>query len=187
MVKGNLANGDYFIDCDSISLSALRAIFGVWISVCVAIIAFSIRSTYRSSLVTQLLGPDHINRHVSLWRVSPATTTAEAFQLRNRISSSFIKGDISYFIASLVCVCASVVTAAGTTIANEAVVENIVIRDVSVPGRLTTREHNTLAGFVVNVTARAQALDRANAPLDQVTSMPTLIKDVAQCEVLIVV
>jgi len=31
MVQGNFANGDHFIDTPGISLSAQRAIFGVWL------------------------------------------------------------------------------------------------------------------------------------------------------------
>jgi hypothetical protein len=62
----------------------------------------------------------------------------------------------------------AIISAASTTIANHAIVTNIVQRHTVIQGRLVTHEHVSLSGAAVNVTSRVQALNKANAPLEQV-------------------
>jgi hypothetical protein len=50
MVIGNFAHGDYFIDCNGISQSFLRAIFGVWVTFVATIVAFCVHAVYRSRM-----------------------------------------------------------------------------------------------------------------------------------------
>jgi hypothetical protein len=176
MLRGNFANGDYFIDCTSVSQSVARAVFGVWINVWIAVMAVCIRSFYRSCMAHQLAAPlrdpqkNTSSRPISLWRVSPPATILELVQARGvLVHSTKISGlHLIYLAASLACVATAVISAASTTIANYAVVKQIVNREQMVGGRLMTREHSTLSGAVVSVTNRVHALDNAGAPYDEV-------------------
>jgi len=122
---------DYFIDFGFISLSALRAIFGIWINVCVAIIAICIRSIFRHQIKRILLSGRH---RVNLWQVSPALTTSEVFELRHVLIRALINGHFFFVLASMSCVVVALVGAASTVISNYSVVTNSVIRDIIVPG-----------------------------------------------------
>ena len=164
MVQGNFANGDYFINCDFISLSALRATFGVWINVCVATIAICIRSIFRYRIKHFLLSDE---RKVNLWRTSPAVTTSEVFELRGILARALMEGDFAYVFASAFCVVTALVGAASTVISNHAVVMNPVIRDAVVPGQNVTHSHNSLSGALIDVSTRVTVLDRAKAPLNE--------------------
>lgn len=170
MVHGNLANGDYFIDVSSISQSTLRSIFGVWVNICVAVIAFCLRSSYRSSVIKKITSHNPRQPPVSLWGVSPPVIPSEVFQQRLVLLHYLAQGKFAYVVTSLACVVAAIVSAGSTTIANHAVVKNNVVREGVVPGILVTREHNTLQGNVVRMTALVQALEGAGAPHDQVNS-----------------
>ncbi len=90
---------------------ALRAIFGVWINFCVAIIAICVRTIFRYRIKRTLSG----RRRVSLWWVSPAVTP--------------------FVFASMFCVVVASVGAASTVISNYSVVTNSVIHDVVVQGQ----------------------------------------------------
>jgi len=164
MVQGNFANGDYFINCDFISLSALRAIFGVWINVCVATIAICIRSIFRYRIKHFLLSGQ---RKVNLWRTSPAVTTSELFELRGILARALVEGDFAFVFASAFCVVTALVGAASTVISNHAVVMNSVIRDAVVRGQNVTHFHSSIAGALLDVSTRVTALDRAKAPLNE--------------------
>ena len=167
MAQGDFAHGEYFIDCGMASESVLRAVFGVWINICVAAIAFSVRAIFRSRLRKHLFANDADKRHANLWHISPATTPSEIFELRFILTRSLIRGDFPYILASLACVVAAIISAASTTISNHAIVSNVATRQAFVQGRLVTHEHSAISGAVVNFTSRAQALDKANAPLEQ--------------------
>ncbi|TDL15747.1 hypothetical protein BD410DRAFT_902415 [Rickenella mellea] len=167
MVQGNFAHGEYWIDCDHISESVLRPLFGAWITLCAAVIAMCIRSVYRSSIKRRLFSKDESRRFVSLWDVSPATNPAEVFDLRMILARSIHQRNIFYLIASIVCVAAAIFSAASTTIANNTIVENVVIRKRVVDGGFVTHEHAAISGAIVNITSRADAFERAQAPLDQ--------------------
>lgn len=165
MVQGNFANGDYFIDSPGISQSTLRAIVGVWINICIATIAISIRFIFRSQVKKHItLGPQS---GVSLWRVSPAVTPSEAFELRGILYRALKKGDFAFVFVSTFCIITAVVGAASTLISNHAVEINTVVRDALVQGRLVTNEHTSVSGASARVSARVDALKRANAPLDE--------------------
>ena len=164
MVQGNFSQGDYFIDCYGISQSVLRALFGVWINISVAVVAICIRSTFRSHLKNELVSGNHT---VNFWRVSPALTSSEVFELRNILAQALIKGDLTFVIVSIFCVFTAIVGAASTTISNHVVVTNLITRNSIVPGRLVTHEYSSISGAVVEVTTRVNALERANAPLEE--------------------
>lgn len=164
MVQGNFSQGDYFIDCYGISQSVLRALFGVWINVSAAVVAICIRSTFRSHLKNELVSGD---RTVNFWRVSPAVTSSEVFELRNILARALIRGDLTFFIASTFCILTAIVGAASTTISNHVIVTNLITRNSIVPGRLVTHEHSSLAGAVVELTSRVNALYKASAPLEE--------------------
>ena len=162
MVQGNFQNGDYFIDAPGISQSALRAIVGVWINIWIATIALCIRFIFRSQVkkrITSGLG------EVSLWRVSPAVTSSEAFELRGILARALVKGDFSFVIVSTFCIVTAIVGAAGTVISNHAVQNNTVVRNTVVQGRLVTKEHFSLGGALLQVSTRVDVLTKANAPL----------------------
>jgi hypothetical protein len=162
MAQGNFENGDYFIDSPGISQSALRAIFGVWINICIATIAICIRFIFRSQVKKRITSGQG---EVSLWCVSPAVTSSEAFELRGVLARALMKGDFTFVFVSTFCIITAVVGAAGTVISNHAVETNTVVRDAVVQGRLVTKEHSSLSGALVQVSARVDALTRANAPL----------------------
>jgi len=157
-------NKGYFIDFDFISLSALRAIFGVWINICVAIIAICIRSIFRYQIKKILVSG---RRKVNLWRVSPALTTSEVFEFRHLLIRALIQGNYFFVLSSMSCVVVALVGAASTVISNYSVVTNPVIRDIIVPGQNVTHFFNAMEGATLEVSNRAKALDRANAPLDE--------------------
>jgi hypothetical protein len=164
MAQGNFENGDYFIDSPGISQSALRAIVGVWINICIATIAICIRFIFRSQVKKRIISG---KGEVNLWRVSPAVTSSEAFELRGIIARALMKGDFTFVFVSIFCIITAVVGAAGTVISNHAVETNTVVRDAVVQGRLVTQEHFAISGALVQVSARADALTRANAPLTE--------------------
>jgi len=164
MLQGNFANGDYFINCDFISLSALRAIFGVWINVCVATIAICIRSIFRYRVKHLLLSGQ---RKVNLWRTSTAVTTSEVFELRGLLGQALIEGDFAFVFASTFCVVTALVGAASTVISNHAVVMNPVTRDAVVQGQNVTHGSVSLYGALIEVSTRVTVLDRAKAPLNE--------------------
>lgn len=167
VVQGNFAHGDYFIDCVGVSLSLARAIFGVWINIWIAIIAISVRSIFRSHVTRRLLSGGSNKSGISIWHMSPATTSSEAFEIRKILARAIIKGDIFYVFASMFCILAAITSAASTTIANHAIVNNTVTRDSTAPGLLVTSEHTTISGALVEITNRVNALNRANAPLEE--------------------
>jgi len=163
LVQGNFANGDYFVD-PVISQCALRAIFGVWINIWVAIIALCIHFIFRSQVKKEIsLGEGG----VSLWRVSPTVTPSEAFELRGILSRALMRGDFAFVFASTFCIVATVVGAASTVISNHAVGTNTVVRDAVVPGLLVTNQIGGTSSQVVQLLARVDALTKANAPLDE--------------------
>ncbi|TDL15307.1 hypothetical protein BD410DRAFT_902659 [Rickenella mellea] len=106
-------------------------------------------------------------KFVSLWDISPATNPAEVFDLRAILARAVYQRNTLFFIASIACVGAAIVSAASTTTANNTFVRNRVIPHRVVDGRLVTHEHASLSGAVVNVTSRAEALAKAQAPLNQ--------------------
>jgi hypothetical protein len=163
MVHGDFARGDYFIDC-STSLSVSRAIFGAWITFCVAIVALCVRFVYRSKIAAQLLAN---KSQVSLWHVAPATNILEVFELRYILARAIPGGDYFYAFASIICIASAILSAASTTIANHAIVENAVLRTALVQGRLVTSEHTSIGDAAANITTRVAVLDRASAPLEQ--------------------
>lgn len=167
MVRANFANGDIFVDCPDISQFLLRAIFGVWINVCIAVVAFCVLSIFRSQVKRQLLSDDPHMQVVSLWRVSPAVTALEVFELRGVLIRSLLGGHIFYALASVFCVISAIISAASTTISNHVIVTNSVMRQSVATGRLVTNDHTVLSGAVVNVTSRVNILNRANSPLNE--------------------
>jgi hypothetical protein len=165
MVQGNFANGDYFIDTPGISLNAQRAIFGVWINICVATIGICIRFIFCSQVGKHITSG---KGGVSLWRVSPAVTPSEAFELQGILARALTKGDFAFVFASAFCVVAAVVSSASTVISNRAIGNNTVVRDVVVQGRLVTNNFTFESdGAQVRISERAKALNHANAPLDE--------------------
>ena len=166
MVQGNFAGHDYFIDCGLGSRSTIRAIFGAYITLCVAIIAVCLRSMYRSWIRRKLFNPQLHEPQVSLWSISPTTTIDEVLQLRTMLARSLFRGEIFYTLASLACIVAAIISAASTSIANRTVESNIVNRSALVSGRLVS-QFDTIDGATVELAARVQALEYANAPLEQ--------------------
>ena len=166
MVQGNFAGHDYFIDCGLGSLSTIRAIFGGYITLCVGIIAVCLRSMHRSWIRRKLFNPQLHKPQVTLWTISPTTTIGEVFQLRSIIARSLFGGEIFYTLASLSCIVVAIINAASTSIANRTVESNVVNRSALVSGRLVS-QFNTINSATVEVAARVQVLDNANAPLDQ--------------------
>ena len=151
-------NGDYFVDCGIASQSFLRSLFGVWISIYASVVAYCVRSIFRSKVIARLLSGHSRNGKVSLWVMSPATTPSgayplestitdmcdltcllEAIQLRGLLLRAVKRGNVSFVTVSLLCVAATIVNAASTTITNHTVVKNVVIRETNVPGRLVQR------------------------------------------------
>ena len=167
MIRGNFAQGDFWIDCIGPSLYLTRAIFGVWINFWIAVVAFCVRSLFRSHLRRRLLSNDPAKRNVSIWHISPATSPSEAFQIRIILAKAAINGHTFYVFASLFCVVATIISAASTTISNHAIVINSITRNSQVPGILVTSSQVTMVGAVVDVTTRVNALNRANAPLEE--------------------
>jgi hypothetical protein len=153
MAQGNFDNGEFFVDCPEISLFLLRAIFGVWINVCIAVVTFCVLSIFRSQVRRQLISDDPRKRFVNLWRVSPAVTSFEVFQLRSILMRALLGGNFFYALASVFCVISAIISAASTTISNHVIVTNSVVRQSVVSGHLVTSEHTVLSGAVVNVTA----------------------------------
>jgi len=100
--------------------------------------------------------------------VSPCRliSVIEIFQLRGILFRGLRRGHFSYVTVSLFCIAAAIVSAASTTIANHTVVRHLVIRRTDVPGRLA-HYSPTLSGLYDRVLERAQALDHAQAPYDQ--------------------
>jgi hypothetical protein len=91
----------------------------------------------------------------------------EVFGLREILFRALRRGHFSFVMVSLFCVAAAIVSAAATTIANHTVVRNTVIRRTNVPGRLSWRGASPLNGLEDRIASRIMALDRAQAPLDQ--------------------
>jgi hypothetical protein len=164
MVQGNFAHGDYFIDCDGISQSALRAIFGVWINVCVAVISICVHFIFRSRIKALLVSG---RRRISLWRVSPAVTTSEVIALRGVLVQALVQRDFAFVLVSTFCIVTALVGAASTLISNRVVTTNQILRDTLVQGRNVTNHHNSIAGALLQISTRVTALNRANAPLDE--------------------
>ncbi len=164
MVQGNFAHGDYFIDCDGISQSALRAVFGVWINVCVAVIAICVRFIFRSRIKTLLVSG---RRRISLWRVSPAVTTSEVMALRGVLGQALVQRDFAFVFVSTFCIVTALVGAASTLISNHVVTTNQILRDTLVQGRNVTNKHNSISGALLQISTKVTALNRANAPLDE--------------------
>ena len=167
MVQGNFVGHDYFIDCGLGSRSTIRAIFGAYITVCVAVIAACLRSIYRSWIRRKLLNHQPHTPQVSLWSISPATTIKEVFELRGTLARNLLRGEIFYTLTSLACIIVAIISAASTSIANRTIDSHPVPRSVLVSGRLVTSKHNSISGATVELAARVQALDHANAPLEQ--------------------
>jgi len=166
MVQGNFARHDYFIDCGLGSLSTITAIFGAYITLCVTIIAMCLRSMYRSWIRRKLFNPQLHKPQVSLWSISPTTTINEVFELRSMLARSLFGGEIFYTLASLACIVVAIINAASTSIANHTIQSNILNRTGLVSGRLVS-QFNTIDGATVELAARVQALEHANAPLEQ--------------------
>lgn len=121
---------------------------------------------YRSWIRRKLFNPQLHKSQVSLWSISPTTTIDEVFQLRSMLARSLFGGEIFYTLASLACIVAAIISAASTSIANRTVQSNIVHRSALVSGRLVS-QFNTIDGATVELAARIQALEYANAPLEQ--------------------
>ena len=166
MVQGNFARHDYFIDCGLGSLSTIRAIFGAYITLCVAIIAVCLRSMYRSWIRRKLFNPQLHEPQVNLWSISPTTTIYDVFQLRSMLARSLLGGEVFYTLVSLACIVVAIINAASTSIANRTVESNIVNRTALVWGRLVSPFYS-IGGITVELAARVQALEHANAPLEQ--------------------
>ena len=166
MVQGNFAGHDYFIDCGLASLPTIRAIFGAYITLYVAIIAVCLRSMYRSWIRRKLLNPQLYKSQVSLWSISPTTTINEVFELRSTLARSLFGGEIFYMLASLACIVVAIISAASTSIANRTVESNIVNRSALVSGRLVN-PYDIINDVTVEIAARVQALEYAGAPLEQ--------------------
>jgi len=78
------------------------------------------------------------------------------------------KGDFAFVLASMFCVVAEVVISASTVISNCAIGKNTVVRDIVVRGRLVTNDFTSESdGAQVRISNRAEALNNANAPLDE--------------------
>ena len=78
------------------------------------------------------------------------------------------KGDFAFVLASMFCVVAEVVISASTVISNCAIGKNTVVRDIVVRGRLVTNDFTSESdGAQVWISNRAEALNNANAPLDE--------------------
>lgn len=161
---GNFAQGDYFIDCDGISQSALRAIFGVWINVCAAAIASCIRLIFRSSIKHLLISR---RRGINLWRVSPAVTTSEVVELRGVLKQALAERDFAFVFASMFCIVTALIGAGSTLISNRVVTTNQIRRDILVHGRNVTNLHNSINGALLQISTRVAAFNRANAPFDE--------------------
>jgi len=166
MVQGNFARHDYFIDCGLGSRSTIRAIFGAYITLYIAIIAACLRSMYRSWIRRKLFNPQLHKPQVSLWSISPTTTISEVFELRSMLARSLFGGEIFYTLASLACIVVAIISAASTGIANRSVESNIVNRTALVSGRLVSNWFSVV-GADVELAARVRALDHANAPFEQ--------------------
>lgn len=179
-------NGNLFIDCAVGSQAAIKAILGVWVTIYAAIMAYCVRSIFRSTVTTRLLSGDWRNRRVSLWLISPATTPSgwypqgtivltdlhqlihvlDVYELRGIITHALKERQFSYVTASLFCVAAAVISAMSTPIANHAVTPHTVTRKIDVSGVLATNT-TLLYSIYDQVPLYAQALDRAGAPLEQ--------------------
>ena len=166
MVQGNFAGHDYFIDCGLASLPTIRAIFGAYITLYVAIIAVCLRSMYHSWIRRKLFNPQLYKSQVSLWSISPTTTIGEVFELRSTLARSLFGGEIFYTLASLACIVAAIISAASTSIANHTVERNIVNRSALVSGRLVSPIYS-IDDISFEMAARIQALEYAGAPLEQ--------------------
>ena len=167
MVQGNFADGEYFIDCDRLPRSVARAMFGAWVTICIAVVTACLRSMYRSRLKRQLFSYEPDKPPVSLWSISPTSNPSEVLAARNILIRSLLQGNIFYALVSLGCIVTVVISALSTTIANHAIDSNVVTRSTLVPGTLVTNQHTTLSGAVVEVSSRIDALARANAPLTE--------------------
>lgn len=179
-------DGDLFVDCAVGSQAAVKAILGVWVTIYAAIMAYCVRSIFRSMVTTRLLSSDWRNRRVSLWLISPATTplglypwgsivptdlhqlicVLDAYELRRIIIHALKERKFSYVTASLFCVVAAVISAMSTPIANHAVIPHRVTRKIDVSGVLATNNSLPYSNYD-QVPLHARALDRAGAPLEQ--------------------
>jgi hypothetical protein len=164
MLQGNSANADYWIDCNFLSVYMLRAVFGVWISICVTITAASLRAVYRSYIRCKLYSNSN---GVSIWRISPPSTLPEAYEMRGLLVRYLLHKEFIYPLASSACIAAAIVGACSTAIANFAVQTNTVRRYAIVNGDLASNNFDYIYNHVVAVNARIQALNKANAPLDE--------------------
>jgi hypothetical protein len=170
MDYGDSPSGDYFVDCGSASVSVLRAIFGAWITICVAIVAISLRSVYCSLIKRRLFKGDKGAKPISLWNVTPAQTPSEVFTLRRKLARNLRQGQYLYVIISLVCVLAAITSSLSTTIANRTIVTNKSNRTVAVSGRLAGDGVGVIqrpVGTIALTLPRIRALENAGAPLDQ--------------------
>jgi hypothetical protein len=104
---------------------------------------------------------------INLWRISPASTPSEVFELRVLLIRALDRGDWFYVAASLICLGSALIGIASTSIVDHAVVSNVVDRTAVVRGRLVTRAHSTLTAAAGNVSRRIAAIDHANAPLEE--------------------
>jgi hypothetical protein len=166
MLSGNFVHGEFFID-SSAKQSTGRAAFGAWLIISVAVIAICVRSIYHSRLKRTLLADGQNSGAVRLWVISPATTPTEAYELRHVLRKGLARREWTFIFTSLACLLAPLIGAASTLIANRTVVTNAVIRTAPVSGRLVTNEWIGLDEATVEVTSRFDALDKADAPLDQ--------------------
>jgi hypothetical protein len=76
-------------------------------------------------------------------------------------------GHYHFVFASMFCIVAASVGGASTVISNYSVVTISVIRDIVVQGQNVTYFRNSLRNAILDVSSRVKALDRANAPLDE--------------------
>jgi hypothetical protein len=167
MALGEFLHGDYFIDCN-ISQSLARAIFGVWINVCVVVVGVCVRSIYQSRLRSRLLLTGHHNKGVSLLVASPATTAPEFVELRSIILHGIFKKEHLFVVTSLACIFLAIISAASTAIANRTIVRNVVARKFNLSG---TGVRSDWADGIVPVSilkSRVGALDNAGAPLEEI-------------------
>jgi hypothetical protein len=87
--------------------------------------------------------------------------------MRSLLARYLLRGEFIYTFLSSACIAAAIVGAFSTAIANFAVQTNMVHRYATVNGSLASNNVDYVYNYFLDVSARMQALDKANAPLDE--------------------
>jgi hypothetical protein len=92
---------------------------------------------------------------------------SDTFELRHVLIQALMRGHYFFVFASVFCAVTALMGAASTVISNYSVVANPTVHDIIVHGQNVTHFHNSMGGAILEVSSRVNALNLADAPLEE--------------------